>query len=75
MGSKFLEKNVGVLGRAARVGAGLVLLSLVFWGPQSLWGLLGVVPLATGLAGRCPAYPLLGIKTCSMEPKKVESDR
>ena len=29
-----------------------------------VWGWIGVVPLATGLLGRCPAYTLFGIKTC-----------
>jgi hypothetical protein len=28
------------------------------------WGLIGIVPLVTGLIGWCPAYSLLGIKTC-----------
>ena len=64
MASKFLTKNVGTTERAVRVVAGLALLSLVFVGPQTLWGLLGVVPLATGLIGTCPPYTLLGISTC-----------
>jgi hypothetical protein len=46
------------------VVAGLALLSLTVVGPQSLWGLLGLVPLATGLVGVCPAYSLLGTSTC-----------
>ena len=25
---------------------------------------IGVVPLATGLIGSCPAYTLLGLNTC-----------
>jgi Protein of unknown function (DUF2892) len=57
-------RNEGSLDRAVRVVAGLVLLSLVFVGPKSLWGLIGLVPLATGLLGSCPAYTLLGIRTC-----------
>jgi hypothetical protein len=28
------------------------------------WGLIGIVPLATGLFRFCPLYPLLGISTC-----------
>ena len=43
---------------------GLVLLSLVVVGPKTLWGLVGLVPLATGLMRFCPVYPLLGINTC-----------
>lgn len=56
-------KNVGNIDRALRVIVGLGLLSLVFVGPQTLWGLVGIVPLATAAIGFCPAYRLLGIST------------
>jgi hypothetical protein len=58
-----MTNNVGTLDRAVRILAGLALLSLVFVGPKTLWGLIGLVPLATGLMSWCPAYSLLGIKT------------
>lgn len=58
-----MTNNVGTLDRAVRILAGLALLSLVFVGPKTLWGLIGLVPLATGLISWCPAYSLLGIKT------------
>lgn len=56
-------KNVATWDRALRVVLGIVVLSLIFWGPKSLWGLVGVVLVVTGLAGWCPLYALLGIKT------------
>ena len=56
--------NVGGIDRVLRVVAGLLILSLVFIGPQTTWGWLGLVPLLTGVFGFCPAYPLLGISTC-----------
>jgi len=59
-----MKKNVGNIERAIRIIVGLVLISLVFIGPQSAWGWIGVVPLATGLIGWCPPYSLLGIDTC-----------
>ena len=37
---RFFPHNVGTIDRALRVTAGLVLLSLVFFGPQMLWGLV-----------------------------------
>ncbi|MGZ9116281.1 MAG: YgaP family membrane protein [Methylocystis sp.] len=43
--------------------AGLLLLSLVFIGPQSLWGLVGLIPLTTAFVNFCPAYKLLGMDT------------
>lgn len=62
-----MPKNEGKLDRALRIIAGLVLLSLVFVGPQTMWGLIGIVPLATGLLGNCPVYSLLGINTCGLK--------
>lgn len=56
-------KNMGNIDRALRVIVGLGLLSLVFVGPQTLWGLVGIVPLATAAIGFCPAYRLFGIST------------
>ncbi len=50
--------------RLLRVLVGLVLLSLVFVGPKTLWGWIGIVPLVTGVTGLCPLYTTLGISTC-----------
>jgi len=47
-----------------RVVIGAAIVSLVFVGPQSPWGWLGLVPIATGLLGWCPPYAMLGISTC-----------
>jgi hypothetical protein len=66
-GDPKMTKNEGTIDRALRVIAGLVLLSLVFIGPQTLWGLIGIVPLATGLLGTCPLYSILGINTCPLK--------
>ena len=56
--------NEGTIDRAVRVALGLALLSLTIVGPHSLWGLIGLVPLATGTIGFCPLYRLIGLKTC-----------
>ena len=58
--------NEASLDRIFRVVLGVVLLALVFVGPRTPWGLLGLVPLATGLAGFCPLYRLVGIDTCKL---------
>jgi len=55
--------NEGSLDRAIRVVVGIVLVSLVFVGPRTPLGWIGVVPLATGAFGFCPLYRLLGINT------------
>lgn len=69
MRANLFPKNEGTPDRVLRVTLGLVILSLVFVGPQTPWGLLGIVPLATGLAGTCPLYTLLGIGTCPLEAR------
>ena len=64
---KFLPKNEATIERVLRVVVGLGALSLVFVGPHSLFGLIGLVPLATGLLGSCPLYTAFGISTRSMK--------
>jgi hypothetical protein len=67
-----MKANVGGIDRVLRIIAGLVLLSLVFIleGSARYWGLIGIVPLATGLIRWCPVYPLLGISSCPMSSAK-----
>jgi hypothetical protein len=62
-----MQANVGGIDRILRVVAGLFILSLYFWGPQSPWALIGIVPIATAVFRFCPAYTILGIKTCSTD--------
>jgi len=59
-------RNEGNLDRALRVIVGLVLLALVFVGPKTPLGWIGIVPLLTGLVGFCPAYRLFGLSTCGV---------
>jgi hypothetical protein len=55
--------------RILRVIVGLGLLALVFVGPKTAWGFLGLVPLATGLLGTCPLYTVLGFSTCPVKAR------
>ena len=59
-----MKKNMNGIERIIRVIAGLGILSLVFIGPGTKWGYLGLIPLATGLIGWCAPYQLFGISTC-----------
>jgi len=61
------QKNQHAVERVVRVLLGVGLLSVVFVGPQTAWGWLGVVPLVTGLAGSCPLYTLFGFSTCPLQ--------
>lgn len=65
-----LKTNVGTIDRFLRVTAGIVLIALVFVGPKTPWGWLGIVPLATGLLGSCPVYSILGMNTCGLKKAK-----
>jgi hypothetical protein len=61
------KTNVGSIDRIARIVLGLVLIALVFTGPQTPWGWVGIVPLATGLLRTCPLYSLFGLSTCPLK--------
>ena len=59
-----MNKNIGNAERLIRGMIGLVLISLVFIGPKTIWGWVGLVPLVTALIGWCPPYAIFGISTC-----------
>jgi len=64
-----MAANVGGIDRVLRIVVGIALLSLFFIldGNARYWGLVGLVPLFTGLFRFCPAYTLLGLNTCPMK--------
>lgn len=64
-----MRLNEAIWDRMVRIVLGAGLLALVFLGPQTPWGFVGVVPLATGLVGFCPLYRLLGLSTCPVAAK------
>jgi hypothetical protein len=66
-----MKANVGGADKILRIVAGLGLLSLILIleGNARWWGLVGLIPLATGLFNFCPLYTLLGINTCPMKDK------
>jgi len=66
--SSYLSVNEGSLDRIIRVVFGIVLLAIVFVGPKTPWGLVGLVPLVTGVVGMCPIYRILGISTSAAKP-------
>ncbi len=66
-----MKINEGTVDRVVRVIVGLGVLSLVFVGPQTPWGWIGVVPLLTGLTGYCPLYQVLGRTTCPLSKKAL----
>ena len=65
-------KNVGTIDRAVRIIVGVIGVSLVFFGPQTPWGWIGLVPLLTGAISFCPAYKLFGLNTCPLDSEPKE---
>lgn len=65
-----MNKNVGGIDKIMRIVAGAALIGLTLSGVIGVWGWIGVMPLVTGLMGWCPAYTLLGIKTCPISGNK-----
>ena len=55
--------NVGSFDRLFRIVLGAALITLVFVGPKTAWGWLGLIPLGTALIGTCPLYTVLGFRT------------
>jgi len=68
-----MKMNVGGIDRVLRIlaGAGLLALVFVLEGDARWWGLVGILPLFTGLFRFCPAYLLFGLSTCPLEPKNA----
>ena len=55
--------NVGGIDRVLRIVVGGAILIYGMGVAQSWWGLIGAVPLITGIIGWCPPYSLLGLST------------
>ena len=58
-----MPKNLGIIDRLVRALAGIGLIAWAILGGP-LWAWIGVVPLATAVISFCPAYTLIGLRTC-----------
>jgi Protein of unknown function (DUF2892) len=64
-----MKPNVGSLDRLARIIIGLALLGAGYYF-KSWWGLVGIVPILTGIFRFCPAYLPFGLSSCDLPKKK-----
>lgn len=64
-----MNANVGGIDKWLRIIIGVVLIGLAATGRVGAWGYIGILPLLTGVFGRCGLYSLLGINTCPMNKK------
>ncbi|MBU3708516.1 MAG: YgaP family membrane protein [Burkholderiaceae bacterium] len=62
-----MMKNVGETDRALRVFVGVLLILLSLLNVIGPWGWLGLLPIATGLLRVCPAYSVLGLRSCPVQ--------
>jgi hypothetical protein len=70
-----MNNDINIAGweRVLRVVVGVLLLALSVVGPQTLWGLLGVVPLITGAMGFCPLYQAFGVSGRSPKQRQFHA--
>jgi hypothetical protein len=68
-----MKANVGSLDRALRIAAGAILILLALAQMIGPWGWIGIVPLLTGVFRFCPAYSVLGIRTCKIDASPESS--
>lgn len=66
-----MNRNMGAWDRGLRIIVGLALIVLSLNGTIGVWGWIGIIPLATGLIGRCPIYSIFGMSTCPLERKET----
>lgn len=63
-----MKKNVGSQDQILRYILGGVIIGAGFYF-QTWWGVVGILPIVTGLMGVCPAYNLVGLNTCKITKK------
>lgn len=63
-----MKFNVGSADRIARIIIGLLILVAGFY-YGSWFGLIGIVPILTGIFRFCPAYVPFGFSTCPLKQK------
>jgi hypothetical protein len=74
-GGAIVRTNEGFLDRTVRVLVGAGFLSLLAIEPVTGWGLVGLIgllPVVTGLTGYCPLYVPLGIDTRGRQAAEPE---
>jgi hypothetical protein len=59
--------NIGGIDKTLRIIIGVVLIALVFIGPKTAWGWIGLVPLLTGFINFCPLYRVFGLNSCRLK--------
>lgn len=64
--------NAGTLSRVFRIALGVVMLASVFVGPRTPLGWMGILPLLTGILGRCPTMSCSTGACATRPPERPE---
>lgn len=65
-----MKPNVGTLDRIARIFLGFAIFGICH-AYHSWWGLVGILPVLTGIARFCPAYVPFGLSTCAVKADRA----
>lgn len=69
-----IKANLGKIDKIARIVVGALLILLAVFGAIGWWGLIGIIPLATGIINFCPVYTLIGLDTRTADEKAAAGD-
>lgn len=69
-----MRYNTGKIDRLLRVIISLIIIAAGI-SYESLWGLIGIIPLVSGVSGFCPLYSIFGISTCHYTVGSQKSER
>jgi hypothetical protein len=64
-----MKNNVGGIDRTLRILVGLSVLGAGLY-LKAWWGLIGLLPLLTGLVRFCPAYLPFGLSSCARKTER-----
>ncbi|MGK7370550.1 MAG: YgaP family membrane protein [Candidatus Halalkalibacterium sp. M3_1C_030] len=69
-----MRHNAGRIDRSLRFLISLIIIAAGIY-YQSLWGIVGIIPLVSGVTGFCPLYSIFGISTCHYEVESNKTER
>ena len=70
-----MARNLGDADKVIRIVLGWILVSMVFVGPKTYLGLIGVTLVVTALFSFCPLYRIVGIRTCKQHKSEDVTHR
>ena len=66
-----MKNNVGRTDRTIRIVIGVLILAIGLFA-ESWWGLIGLIPVVTGMIGWCPLYVPFGISSARKDVQEFQ---